>query len=108
MPPTKFSSTGIRQLLSLLLTFALWSLLVPLTHSAKGRIFPKKARRPEVETSDASKTNGASSKSIPPDTERSAKQSKNRIIESYGRIPLSFEPNQGQADSRAKFLSRGS
>src|SRR6266850_2164623 len=26
----------------------------------------------------------------------------------YGRIPLSFEPNLGQADKRVKFLSRGS
>lgn len=25
----------------------------------------------------------------------------------YGRMPLSFEPNQGQADARVKFLSRG-
>ena len=25
----------------------------------------------------------------------------------FGRLPLSFEPNQGQADSRVKFLARG-
>src|SRR2546425_11862393 len=28
--------------------------------------------------------------------------------EGYGRVPLSFEANQGQADPRAKFISRGS
>ncbi len=26
----------------------------------------------------------------------------------YGRLPLSFEPNQGQTDSQVKFISRGS
>jgi hypothetical protein len=28
--------------------------------------------------------------------------------EAYGKLPLSFEANQGQSDSRVKFLSRGS
>ena len=28
--------------------------------------------------------------------------------ESYGTLPLSFEPNQGQTDPKVKFLSRGS
>src|SRR6266700_7860891 len=31
-----------------------------------------------------------------------------RSIGSYGKVPLSFEANQGQADPRVKFLSRGS
>lgn len=30
------------------------------------------------------------------------------IGEAYGKLPLSFEANQGQADSQIKFLSRGS
>ena len=30
-----------------------------------------------------------------------------RVIESYGRLPLSFEANQGQQDAPVKFLSRG-
>jgi hypothetical protein len=29
------------------------------------------------------------------------------ILEAYGQLPLSFEPNAGQADARVKFLSRG-
>src|SRR5207248_8948369 len=32
---------------------------------------------------------------------------KPQLIESYGKIPLSFEQNQGQADAAVKFLSRG-
>jgi Beta-propeller repeat/Domain of unknown function DUF11 len=31
-----------------------------------------------------------------------------RIASAYGRLPLSFEANQGQSDSRVKFLARGS
>ena len=30
-----------------------------------------------------------------------------KILESYGQLPLSFEANAGQTDSRVKFLSRG-
>lgn len=30
-----------------------------------------------------------------------------RVNESYGKLPLSFEANQGQVDSQVKFLSRG-
>ena len=31
-----------------------------------------------------------------------------RVSEAYGNLPLSFEANQGQADARVKFISRGS
>jgi hypothetical protein len=31
-----------------------------------------------------------------------------RLVEGYGKLPLAFEANQGQTDSRVKFLSRGS
>ena len=31
-----------------------------------------------------------------------------QVMESYGKLPLSFEANQGQTYSRVKFLSRGS
>jgi Chitobiase/beta-hexosaminidase C-terminal domain/Beta-propeller repeat len=31
-----------------------------------------------------------------------------RIVQSYGRLPLRFEANQGQADKRVGFLARGS
>jgi hypothetical protein len=30
-----------------------------------------------------------------------------RLVENYGRLPLSFEANHGQTDSQVKFLSRG-
>jgi len=29
------------------------------------------------------------------------------LIAGYGKLPLSFEANQGQSDNRVKFLSRG-
>ena len=40
----------------------------------------------------------------PPDT----KAATNRIAAQYGKIPLSFEANQGQTDSNVQFLSHGS
>src|SRR5262245_59153519 len=30
-----------------------------------------------------------------------------RVVEAYGKLPLSFEANQGQTDGRVKVLSRG-
>lgn len=33
--------------------------------------------------------------------------SKVRVVETFGQLPLSFEANQGQSNSRVKFLSRG-
>src|SRR2546427_11784956 len=38
----------------------------------------------------------------------SAEATQARLAESYGKIPLSFEANQGQTDPRVKFLARGS
>jgi acetyltransferase-like isoleucine patch superfamily enzyme len=36
-----------------------------------------------------------------------AAATRSRIIGLYGKLPLSFEANQGQTDSRVKFVSRG-
>ena len=33
---------------------------------------------------------------------------KPQVLANYGKLPLSFEANQGQADEQVKFLSRGS
>ena len=32
---------------------------------------------------------------------------KTRLVQSYGKLPLSFEANQGQTEAQVKFLSRG-
>jgi len=37
----------------------------------------------------------------------SAEATQARLADSYGKVPLSFEANQGQTDPRVKFLSRG-
>jgi len=39
---------------------------------------------------------------------RTPQANQSRLIAAYGRLPLSFEFNQGQTDPRVKFLSRGS
>ena len=38
---------------------------------------------------------------------RDTSPSQTRILSSYGKLPLSFEENQGQTDARVKFLMRG-
>jgi len=34
-------------------------------------------------------------------------ESRPRLVASYGKLPLSFEVNQGQTDAQVKFVSRG-
>ncbi len=36
-----------------------------------------------------------------------APEARARVVESYGKLPLSFEANRGQSDSQVKYLSRG-
>ena len=43
-----------------------------------------------------------------PLTAESDPAARGRVMASYGKLPLSFESNQGQSDGRVKFLSRGS
>jgi hypothetical protein len=38
---------------------------------------------------------------------RATKPANPRMVESYGKLPLSFEANKGQTDSQVKFISRG-
>ena len=50
---------------------------------------------------------GSSKAAIKGDSPSTSKQMTARVVEAYGNLPLSFEANTGQADSRVKFLSRG-
>ena len=42
----------------------------------------------------------AESSDVPKETEQ-------RVIQAYGKLPLHFEPNQGQIAEEAKFMARG-
>ncbi len=53
---------------------------------------------------------GLAAQSVPQeqgDRQDSTKAQNARRLLAYGRLPLSFEANQGQSDERVKFLSRG-
>ncbi len=41
-------------------------------------------------------------------SQKTSPAQKAQIVENYGKLPLSFEANTGQADKNVKFLSRGS
>ena len=44
---------------------------------------------------------------VPPiSVSQAGPQAQARILDGYGKLPLSFEANHGQADARVKFLSR--
>ena len=48
-------------------------------------------------------TKAATANASEPDPKAQAK-----VLETYGKLPLTFEPNQGQTDAQVKFLSRTS
>jgi YVTN family beta-propeller protein len=51
----------------------------------------------------------AAAQGAPPaasDSQQAAKAPKVRLADAYGRLPLSFEANEGQTDRRVKFISR--
>jgi len=52
----------------------------------------------------ASRTLAATESSIP---QAAGNKNPSRISESYGRLPMSFELNRGQADPHVKYLARG-
>src|SRR5215470_1053460 len=49
----------------------------------------------------------AASRQTAPSTTAPSPADKQRVIQEYGKLPLSFEANQGQTDPKVKFLSRG-
>jgi hypothetical protein len=50
---------------------------------------------------------GRNSRSESPARSRTAQADRMQIAENYGKLPLSFEANQGQTDARVAFFSRG-
>jgi hypothetical protein len=73
-----------------------WSLII-------SSIAPAAGARPSTASTRARRAADSAEKlqaSLDPAT-------KDKVIENYGKLPLSFEPNQGQADPSVKFLSRG-
>ena len=74
-----------------------WAAPSPETASAS---VPKAPSPPQAARAEESRKTASASQ---PDPARRA-----RVAEAFGRLPLSFEPNQGQTNSAVRFLSRGS
>ena len=72
-------------------------LLIRTTHPSARR--PSTFGNSSILLSQHSRKVGATASSI---------DSQTRVVNSYGRLPLSFEANKGQTDSQVKFLLRGS
>src|SRR6516162_2598710 len=70
---------------------------------------PKGERGRGVTTASAASAADLALSSAPVrDASRTPQATQPRLIDAYGSLPLSVEANQGQSDSRVKFLSRGS
>jgi len=54
----------------------------------------------------ASISDGIKKVSTPPSDQQDRQQDRLRLSKAYGKLPLSFEPNQGQSRNQAKFISR--
>jgi hypothetical protein len=56
----------------------------------------------------AARLPGDTGKVLPPTASQPDPKVQAKILDSYGKLPLSFEANKGQTDPRVKFLSRTS
>jgi hypothetical protein len=58
-----------------------------------------------VSSAETARTVAAAAPAVPVSANR---QSNSEVVAEYGKLPLAFEPNLGQANPEAKFLARGS
>ena len=88
------------------LTFAIAIIFALGTFTLRSMLTRSPASNPSVSSpapSVSAATNSAPS-ALP---SRSPAAGKRGLVENYGKLPLSFEANQGQTDPQVKFLSRG-
>ena len=52
-------------------------------------------------------TTGSHNLLPPAESSDVTEETEQRIIQAYGKLPLHFEPNQGQIAEEAKFMARG-
>jgi hypothetical protein len=108
----RHTAKSIHQLIALILTFALWLNATTLpVNAANGRAVPRASA-----TTNSSAPNSQATKDVWQQQSATANSSvqpstlasrPSQATESYGKLPLSFEMNQGQADPAVKFLARG-
>jgi len=64
------------------------------------RFAPRRSSQPSPATQSTLPSHSFDGSEIPPAT-------RTHVAETYGKLPLTFESNQGQSDKQVKFLSRG-
>ncbi|HUS10580.1 MAG TPA: SBBP repeat-containing protein, partial [Pyrinomonadaceae bacterium] len=95
-------------LISLLLSIVIGATLAFLPgHSSTRRIEPAASIPPVLVEQPESLEAYSSLVSASPAVREPDQRTQVRAKEAYGNLPLSFEINQGQTDSQAKFMSRG-
>src|SRR5262249_31355387 len=86
------------------LVFAVALLLLPLHLVSQSDTIPQISAK-SVDQQDAAIAEPGPGRSASAEIPHATNQ---LVVESYAKLPLSFEANHGQTDSRVKFLSRAS
>jgi hypothetical protein len=95
----KFSGNRTRKLLALMLVYS--AVFMTLPSASTRALVQANSRSRFISGAGFAETISNSSLSKPDQA------TQKRIRESYGRLPLLFEANEGQTDKRVRFLSRG-
>lgn len=95
---TSHKHTHTRSILALALAIVTGGVLI----YGLGHLIPSAGAKQTDRGAEATKNRPA-----PPPVSRPDQATRARVNEFLGRLPLRFEPNQGQTDARAKFISRG-
>jgi hypothetical protein len=92
------------------------AILVALVSATASLVLRTHVRIPPANIAAGGNVKGDSTRSRPSVTNRShlpglaktSRASRTKLLETYGKLPLSFEANNGQTDSQVDFLARGS
>jgi len=109
---SRASVLGLRELAPALVSRKLASAQTPTASSHTGNFSPARPQAGAVQSggqpphSKALRAEPSATTNPTPGNPKSQIQNP-KLVETYGRLPLSFEINQGQTDSQVKFLSRG-
>jgi hypothetical protein len=108
MYPLRVRRADTKQLLSLLLVLAIWANYFCLTGYARvSPADPPEARVSAPKGGPTADTAEDDSAAALPGDGADVQDGRARVSETFGKLPLRFEVNEGQSDSRVRFLSRG-
>src|SRR5678815_3999266 len=101
------ATANANPLIVLILGLAVFSNGIPLARAANRNSSKADRPAPMSEANPAAKRPATESNKRDPSRKSPDSKAIARVNENYGRVPMSFEANHGQADSKIEFFSRG-